>query len=83
MPDMYTLEQKFTVSIACNLNEQDLQRAGGKEELYSPLRNEGFSDLLKVAHVIAVRAQNWKQDSGAPKCQNKETRLVQNVLNSD
>lgn len=55
---MYMLEQKFIVSIACNLNKQDLQRAGGKEELYSPLRNERFSDLLKVVHVIAVRAKN-------------------------
>lgn len=52
------LEQKFIVSIACHLNKQDLQRAGGKEELYSSLRSEGFSDLLRVVHVIAVRAEN-------------------------
>lgn len=58
MPNIYILEQKFIVSMACNLNKKELQRAGGKEELCFPLRNEGFSDLLKVVHVIAVRAKN-------------------------
>lgn len=45
---MHMLEQYFIVSIVYNLNKQDMQRAGGKEELYFPLRNEGFSDLLKL-----------------------------------
>jgi len=58
VPDMHKLEQTPIVFVACSVNKQDLQKAGGKEELYSPLRNEGFSDLLKVVHVIAVRARN-------------------------
>lgn len=50
--------QKLIVSIACNLDEQDLQRAGGDEELYSSFGNEGCSDFLKVVHVVAVIAED-------------------------
>lgn len=73
-------EQIFILSVAFSLNKQ---RAGDGEEVYSPLRNEVFSDFLKAVRVISVRSSNCKQGSGVPNSQNEETRHVQNLPSSN